>query len=475
MKMCVLALATTFLAAGFAGTSPTDVYLLMGQSNMAGRGVLTADNRLDTTRVVKWNCRTQGGDGDAWIEAVEPIVQDRDFSGAGLAASFARALADDNPSVVIGLVPAAEGDTKLERWMPGGDLYARAIRWTQAALAKGGVLRGILWHQGCGDAGQEATATTYAARLKTIVAALRTDLAAPLVPFVAGELGRYLDELQTDGRPTLGYWRIVNAQLAEAAVGIPRMRLVRSNGLVHKGDYLHFDTPSVRTLGLRYAAAIRDLAQEERTFGRAGSANWFDAHILQYAEWPSDAVYAIGGTWNPGAEELADVVSLDGPGRLALGLPRGTLDFDAAVPKTLAEDAARVVLTTEIEPDVFLRSELPEVDPDWKGGVLMAEESGQTNYYGLASVGGANDWVRLEGVTVRSGATLVKMSLRKNGSSTVVNYDIGGEVGRYGGATDIVVVASLRVNGMGFGGNGTICSAAAAFEKVRRGLLIVVE
>ena len=74
-----------------------DLYLLIGQSNMAGRGVLKNASRVGTDRVYKF-----GKDG-VWVEAVEPIHFDRRAAVAGLAASFARTMADRNPSARIGL------------------------------------------------------------------------------------------------------------------------------------------------------------------------------------------------------------------------------------------------------------------------------------------------------------------------------------------------------------------------------------
>lgn len=235
-----------------------DVYLLIGQSNMAGRGVLTPSNRVDTTRVRKWDVKL-----NEWVEAVEPIVTDRPFSGAGLGATFGRAMADANPNAVIGLVPAADGGTPLERWMPGNDLYVRAVDWTRTALRSGGSLKGILCHQGCADGNRIETATNYSARLVTMVTQLRKDLNAPDVPFVAGELGRYLKDLceeGSDGRQqaVIPYWQTVNEQIHEAVRKLPNAAVVSSEGLESNSDILHFNTPSVRILGVRYADAMKD-------------------------------------------------------------------------------------------------------------------------------------------------------------------------------------------------------------------------
>ena len=241
----------------FAAPTPTDVYLLIGQSNMAGRGKLTWDNRVDTKRVVKWR-----EDFGKWVGAEEPIISDRPFSGAGLGATFGRAMADANPSAVVGLVPAAEGGSPLQSWMPGADLYVRAVKRTRSALAHGGRLKGILWHQGCGDAGALETATNYASRLVVMVASLRRDLSARDVPFVAGELGRYLKDFRgldpENPRPEM-FWQTINEQIHKAVREIPIAAVVSSEGLGCNADLLHFDTPALRKFGFRYAKALKEI------------------------------------------------------------------------------------------------------------------------------------------------------------------------------------------------------------------------
>ena len=107
-----------------------DIMLLIGQSNMAGRGLpnevdSVADERIEMFR-----------DGQ-WQRAVEPLHDDKETAGVGLAMSCASAYLEAFPQARIGLVPAAVGGTPLSRWMPGEDLYERAL--AIAREAPGGV------------------------------------------------------------------------------------------------------------------------------------------------------------------------------------------------------------------------------------------------------------------------------------------------------------------------------------------------
>ena len=244
-------IAAVFVAGSAWADSPRyDVYLLAGQSNMCGRGPLPA-TPYDLTNVQIWN-------GSAWVQAVEPFFHDLSTSGAGLAASFARKMADAEPGVVVRLVPAAVGDTGMSRWIPEGDLYQAAVTMTRAAVANGGgTLKGILWHQGEADSGSTANAQNYAANFTRMVNQFRTDLGSvasdPVIPVVAGELGRYFGD---PDNTHCTYWQTVNNQLRTVAKTLDNVYLISSEGLTPKDDKIHFDTPSLRTLGVRYSVAF---------------------------------------------------------------------------------------------------------------------------------------------------------------------------------------------------------------------------
>lgn len=82
-----------------AGVAGKALFLLLGQSNMAGRGFLNATNRVPAERVAKLDRN------DRWVPGEEPIHFDKPSAGAGPAASFARAVADRDPGGGTGPVP----------------------------------------------------------------------------------------------------------------------------------------------------------------------------------------------------------------------------------------------------------------------------------------------------------------------------------------------------------------------------------
>lgn len=225
-----------------------DLYLLMGQSNMAGRGKIEPQDRLPHPRVFKFTKEM------TWAPAVDPLHFDKPVAGVGLGSTFGRVMADAEPEVFIGLIPTAVGGTPLMRWEKGGDLYQKAVVRAHAAM-KHGALRGVLWHQGESDAGSPQTQSTYAARLERMIADLRRDLDAPNVPFVAGELGIFGDPEQKGNAAKLA----INQQLGSLVGKVNNYAVVSSRDLKHKGDGTHFDAASLRTFGRRYAEAMQKL------------------------------------------------------------------------------------------------------------------------------------------------------------------------------------------------------------------------
>ena len=245
-------LALVFAPAGFLraqSAAPADMklFLLIGQSNMAGRGLVEPPDKVPHPRVFMLTKEL------AWKPAVDPLHFDKpDIAGVGLGSTFGRVVADAAPAITVGLIPAAFGGTSLDEWKPGGKLYSDAPARAREAI-KRGQLAGILWHQGEADSAPEKAAT-YAERFKAMITQLRSDLGAPMVPVVVGETGRF----RVAGAG-------INAALATLPKHVTRCAFVTVEGLSDKGDKTHFDTASLHELGRRYARAWQALATEPQT------------------------------------------------------------------------------------------------------------------------------------------------------------------------------------------------------------------
>ncbi|MDB5295156.1 MAG: axe1-6A 1 [Phycisphaerales bacterium] len=219
------------------------VFLLVGQSNMAGRGKVEEQDRKPHPRVLSLD------KAGKWVPAVDPIHFDKPtIAGVGLGTTFGRVVADASPGDTVGLVPCAVGGTSIDEWSPDkpDGLYAAAVRRGKLAL-KDGTPAGVLWHQGEADSSPEKVAA-YPAKAAALFAAFRRDLAAPDVPVVVGGIGEFHG----------GHERI-NAALQAVAAAVPRCGYVAPTGLTDKGDKTHFDAASYREFGKRYAAKWAEL------------------------------------------------------------------------------------------------------------------------------------------------------------------------------------------------------------------------
>lgn len=227
------------LASLRAETVPTSmkIFLLIGQSNMAGRGAVEAEDKVPHPRVFMLTKDLR------WVPAVDPMHFDKpERIGTGLGKTFGAVLAEADPAVSIGLIPAAFGGSALDEWAPGAPHYVNAVARAKEAM-KRGRLAGILWHQGETDSAPDKAAT-YADRFAKMIAQLRTDLNAANVPVLVGETGRFRAE-----------GAAVNAALASLPARVPGCVFVSAEGLADQGDKLHFDSPAFREFGRRYARA----------------------------------------------------------------------------------------------------------------------------------------------------------------------------------------------------------------------------
>ncbi len=229
------------------GPEDLDLYLLIGQSNMAGRGPLEPADEVPHPRLL-----TVEADG-TWRTALDPLHHDKANAGVGLGSWFGRDMADRRSTGLVGLIPAAVGGTPLSRWVKGEDLYQQALRHARLAM-KRGKLKAILWHQGENDSADEAGARSYASRLEGMIRDLRADLGAGDVPFIAGELGRFLISHPRSDTPHAG---VINEQLASLTQQVPNFKVVSSEHLTVMPDNIHFDSASLREFGARYAEALR--------------------------------------------------------------------------------------------------------------------------------------------------------------------------------------------------------------------------
>ncbi len=233
-----------------------DLFLLVGQSNMAGRGVVEATDREVTPGL--WVIDAS----DEWVPAVDPLHYDKPAAvGVGPGTEFGRALLRQRPGKAVGLIPCAVGGSRISDWEKGARHSQTGIYPYEAMLArarqamKRGKLKAILWHQGEGDSSPDR-AGLYEKRLEEFFTRLRKDLGAEGVPVIVATLGDFYVKKVPSAA-------VINRTLTEFPGAHPDVYAVSSAGLTHKGDTTHFDAASARELGRRYAEAYLKISAKK--------------------------------------------------------------------------------------------------------------------------------------------------------------------------------------------------------------------
>jgi len=209
------------------------IYLLIGQSNMAGRAPLTTQQSSVIERCFLLN------DNDQWEPAQNPlnrystIRKELSMQKLNPGYSFAKAMLTANKNISIGLVVNAKGGTMIEQWKKGSIFYSEAVKRTEKAQQHG-ILKGILWHQGESNNQNPAG---YLEKLETLISNLRHDLGIRDLPFIAGQVNNVPD---------------INTQIEKLPQTLDFCGFVSSQGLT-TFDRWHFDSGSMLILGERYA------------------------------------------------------------------------------------------------------------------------------------------------------------------------------------------------------------------------------
>lgn len=243
------------------------VFLLMGQSNMAGHGCIRpGDPWHEGDRSPVPGVLVLGGQGTIrnprprgwtrWRPAAHPLHLNQRSAGFGLGLPFALQLLEDTHATRVGLIPAAWGGAGIDSLGRGTSLYENALHRARLA-ARHGTLAGVLWHQGETDAGREPLVRSHPAKLTRLIGDLREDLECPALPFVIGDLAPFGD----DRRKLEAIQRRaqIRAGLRQVAAGVPHAAFVESEGLTGC-DNVHFNRASLVEFGKRYAAAFLDAA-----------------------------------------------------------------------------------------------------------------------------------------------------------------------------------------------------------------------
>jgi uncharacterized protein len=209
------------------------LYLLIGDSNMAGRAEIPEDAGDIIDRCYVFNDKNEWEPARNPLNRHSPIHKESAVQKLGPGYSFVRIMLEKDKNISIGLIVNAGKDTSIDDWHGKSEPYRTARKRTKEA-SRNGTLKGVLWHQGERD---QDKADGYLEKLQSLIGGLRGDLNTTNLPFIVGQIA-------ADGT--------INTQIARLPALTHASAVVSSAGLTTT-DGTHFDTKSQLLLGERYA------------------------------------------------------------------------------------------------------------------------------------------------------------------------------------------------------------------------------
>lgn len=240
IKCCILLFLIALSTEISAGT-PKKLFILLGQSNMAGRASIEQKDTVPLPMVQILDDQGCFENAQNPLNRYSNIRKKISLQKLGPGYTFAQKVSEELQDTIF-IIVNARGGTPVERFMKNDSsgYYEKTILRIKQAMKKYPDLKpeAIIWHQGESN---ENDYESYISHLKTLVEDYRKDLNAPQLPFIAGEIGRW--------NPRMAH---ISKKIAMIPDSIPYTYLVSSQRLKHIDEF-HFDSKSQRKLGKRFA------------------------------------------------------------------------------------------------------------------------------------------------------------------------------------------------------------------------------
>ena len=256
-------------------SGPLHVFLLMGQSNMAGYGCAKDTDPWQpgdkepvpgVLMLMGEATHTDAKAKDAieWKPAAHPLHRRQGHQYFGMGMDFAKSYLATHPGVRVGLIPCAWGGAPIAKLNKGSPIYMNALQRAEFARKDGSTIQGILWHQGESDTVTPALADAYAKNLDQLITDLRTDLALPQLPFIAGELAQFYGTGKDHKAPDrVARITQVRRAILDLPTRVPHTAAVPSTDMKSADqNMVHFNRAAFALFGRRYAEAFNKITRK---------------------------------------------------------------------------------------------------------------------------------------------------------------------------------------------------------------------
>lgn len=224
---------------------------MAGQSNMAGRGLIEAQDTITNKQIFAID------ELGELILAKEPIhFYQPTLSGLDCGLSFGNVIIKNTPANInVLLIPTAIGGSSIEQWIQ--DETHRNVKLLsnfkeKVELGKKyGEIKAILWHQGESNANSTGI-LGYNNNLEILLSTFRNIIDNQSLPILIGELGSFSNNNEH-------YWQTINSIINEYSNYDIYSRVILTSDLEDKGDKIHFNSSGQRKMGERFAVEYLNL------------------------------------------------------------------------------------------------------------------------------------------------------------------------------------------------------------------------
>ncbi len=237
-----------------------DVWILGGQSNMEGCGLLQDAARPQAhVRAFYMDDRWAAAKDPIHnlFDAVDPVhpkliglAVRNETRGTGPGVAFGQAMAKRS-GVPQGLICCAHGGTTMDQWNPdlkreeGNSLYGATVR---RFIKNGQRVAGVVWYQGCSDATGGIVTAEYTQKMIRLAAMMRKDFGDGKLPFVMVQIATVFSVASRPG------WDSIREQQRLLPKVIKNLAVVPAIDLALE-DPIHIHGQDQQLLGNRLAEA----------------------------------------------------------------------------------------------------------------------------------------------------------------------------------------------------------------------------
>lgn len=226
------------------------VFIMAGQSNMAGRGKVEPIDTIPDPRILSIN------KNGSLIIAKEPLhFYEPSMTGLDCGLSFGKELLKHVPyNISILIIPTAVGGSSISQWINNESFRNVTLlsnfKDKVEIGKKYGKIKGVLWHQGENDATAKETIAIYDEQLRKLFTLFRNETDNQTLPIFLGKLGTYSKTNES--------WQEINSKIEDFIKTDSNVYLIKTSDLKHKGDNVHFNSEGQREIGKRFAEKFNE-------------------------------------------------------------------------------------------------------------------------------------------------------------------------------------------------------------------------